>query len=442
MPNSWFQTLKLYSDIRLLWIFLMGMASGFPFALIGSNLSGWLKDEGISRGDIGALGSVALIYAFNFLWAPLIDRVPLPGLSRFGQRRSWILLMQMLLLMLLLAIAQVSPSSQLALFGVLAALIALCSATQDIAIDAFRIDQFSPAESDKMPAAAAMSVIGWWSGYSWPGYLAFSSADQIGWNQVYLLMAGVLVALIIATLWVKEPKTERDILQKKAEASVQHDLHLSRESSWLLVTVLEPFRDFFRRNGVRIALSLLLFIFLFKIGEAFLGRMSIVFYREVGFSNEQIGQYSKMFGWVLTVIFTLIGSLFNTRFGVVRGLMVGGVAMAASNLMFALMAQLGPHEWLFALTLIVDNFTGAFASVAMVAFLSAITGRAFSATQYALLASLGNLGRTSLAGLSGYLIDWLGSWSLFFIVTTIMVLPSLILLWGIRHRISRLIEQD
>lgn len=436
MPKSWITTFHTYRDIRLLWIFLMGFASGFPWVLIASGLSGWLKDEGVSRGEIGLLGSVTAVYALNFLWAPIIDRVHLPILHRLGQRRSWILLMQILMLGCLFALSQTNPAQHLFLFGLWALLIAACSATQDIAVDAFRIDQFSPEENDKTPPAAAMSVIGWWTGYSWPGYLAFSTADQIGWNQVYVLMMAVVVALMLATLLVREPRTNRESLQAAAQQNAEQNLHLSKMGSWLAVTVIEPFAEFFRRNGVKVALTLMLFIFCFKIGEAFLGRMSIVFYRELGFSNEQVGQYTKIFGWFLTVLFTLIGSAFNTRFGVFKGLMIGGIAMAGSNLMFALMAQSGPVEWLLLLTLLVDNFTAAFSSVALVAFISAITGRAFSATQYALLASLGNLGRSSMSGASGYLVDWLDSWSLFFIITTVMVIPSLVLLWSLRNKIA------
>src|SRR6056300_1196946 len=163
-------------------------------------------------------------------------------------------------------------------------------------------------------------------------------------------------------------------------------------------------------------------MFSVKVGEAFLGRMSIVFYKEVGFTNEQIGDYSKMFGWFVTVTFTLVGSIINARFGVIRGLMIGGLAMAASNLMFAWIAVAGPEVWLLLLTLVVDNFTTAFSTVAFVAFLTALTGRAFSATQYAMLASLGNLGRTTLASFSGTMVDGLeGNWSLFFVITFLMV---------------------
>ena len=211
--------------------------------------------------------------------------------------------------------------------------------------------------------------------------------------------------------------------------------------TWLLVTVVEPFAEFLRRNGTQTALLILLFVFLFKIGEAFLGRMSIVFYKEVGFTNAEIADYTKMLGWFATVGFTLIGSMINVRLGVVRGLLLGGSAMAASNLMFAWIAVAGPQTWLFAATIIVDNFTTAFSSVAFVSLLTALSGQAFSATQYALLASLGNLGRTTLAGASGWFVDLTGSWVLFFIVTTLMVIPGLILLIKIRTRIDGLKDQ-
>ena len=166
--------------------------------------------------------------------------------------------------------------------------------------------------------------------------------------------------------------------------------------------------------------------------------MSIVFYKEIGFTNEQIAEYTKMLGWLATVVFTLLGSIINVRLGVAKGLLIGGAAMALSNLMFAWIAITGPQEWLFAATIIVDNFTTAFSSVAFVSFLTALTGRAFSATQYALLASIGNLGRTTLASGSGWFIDITGSWVLFFILTTILVIPGLILLIIIRDRVTAL----
>ncbi|MDD9176392.1 MFS transporter [Aliivibrio finisterrensis] len=438
---QWKSAIKSYMDKRLLWVFMLGCSSGFPWVLIGSNMSGWLKDAGLTRAAIGYFGSVFAVYAINFMWAPLVDRVKLPFIgNKLGQRRSWIFLCQAIVLFCTLQIAGLDPSNNLMLASMFALAIATASATQDVAIDAFRIDTFPKSESTKMPQASAMAVIGWWTGYSLPGYLAFVNADSIGWNGVYYGMAGIVGLLMVFTLLVGEPKTKRDELQHAAEER-HNKLVGSKVAAWFTVTVIEPFYDFFNRNGVKTACTLLLFVFLFKIGEAFLGRMSITFYKEIGFSNEQIGYYSKLIGWGATVFFTLLGSLINVRFGVIKGLMIGGIAMAASNLMFALIANVGPNEHLFLATIIVDNFTTAFSTVAFVSFLTILTGEAFSATQYALLASLGNLGRTTLASFSGELADYLNSWPLFFILTAVMVIPSLVMLLMLKGHFKALLDK-
>ncbi|MCG3730609.1 AmpG family muropeptide MFS transporter [Vibrio cincinnatiensis] len=430
---TWSETFKSYLDRRLLWVFMLGCSSGFPWVLIGSNMSGWLKDAGLTLAAIGYFGSVFSVYAINFLWAPLVDRVKLPFLHAWlGQRRSWILFCQFFVFICTLLIAGINPADNLFAMSILALGIAVASATQDIAIDAFRIDTFQKSEQSKLPQASAMTVIGWWTGYSLPGYFAFINADHIGWNQVYYGMTAVLILLMIFTLLVSEPLTYREELQKQAEERHNQVVH-SKIISWLSVTLLEPFIDFFRRNGSRVAITLLLFVFLFKIGEAFLGRMSIAFYKDIGFSNEQIGYYSKLIGWGVTMLFTFVGSMFNVRFGIVRGLMIGGIAMSASNLMFAWIAQAGPNEHLLLATIFVDNFTTAFSTVAFVSFLTVMTGQAFSATQYALLASLGNFSRTTLASFSGELAEYLNNWSLFFILTALMVIPSLFMLYSLRH---------
>jgi PAT family beta-lactamase induction signal transducer AmpG len=361
-------------------------------------------------------------------------------LGVFGQRRGWILFTQLIMLVLTVSIATVDPAKSLMLTSLLALGIALASATQDIAVDAYRIDHFANSPKHQLPAASAMAVIGWWTGYSLPGYVAFRYADTLTWSGVYWILAGFIVCLIGLTLTVQEPESDRTKLQSALES--KYDKFGTSSSGqilrWLTVTIWEPLAEFMRRNGIKTALAILLFVFLFKIGEAFLGRMSIVFYKEVGFTNEQIADYTKMLGWFATVAFTLLGSIINVRLGVVKGLLIGGASMALSNLMFAWIAVSGPQEWLFAAAIIVDNFTTAFSSVAFVSFLTALTGRAFSATQYALLASIGNLGRTTLAGGSGWFVDVTGSWVLFFILTTVLVIPGLILLIIIRDRIKTL----
>lgn len=439
-PLTWSDTIRSYADKRLFWVFILGCSSGFPWVLIGSGMSGWLKDIGMTLTAIGYFGSVTAVYAINFLWAPLIDRVKLPMLhSRFGQRRSWILLCQCLIVLCTLLLSGVNPHEQILVTSLVALGIAIASSTQDIAIDAFRIDTFPKQKNNKLPQASAMATIGWWTGYSLPGYVAFANADRIGWNQVYLLLALIAAALMIGTLLVKEPITQRDQLQAQAEQARRANTQ-SRLLVWLSVTVIEPFADFFRRNGTQVAVTILLFVFLFKVGEAFLGRMSIAFYRDIGFSNEQIGEYSKLIGWGATMLFSLLGSMVNVRLGIVKGLLIGGSAMAASNLMFAWIAEVGPNEHLLLATVLVDNFTTAFSTVAFVSFLTLLTGQAFSATQYALLASLGNFSRTTLASFSGGLADYLNNWSLFFIFTAIMVIPSLLMLYSLRHYFTALLQ--
>lgn len=434
-PAPFFETLQLYRDKRLWFVFLLGCSSGFPWVLIGSAMTGWLKDANLTRAAISYLGSVTAVYAFNFLWAPLVDRVHILGRQRLGQRRSWILWMQLAIVSLTIAMSYSNPANSVILTSALALSIGLFAATMDVAIDGYRIDIFA-GEANFLPAAAAMAVAGWWTGYSLPGYVAFHYADQIGWPAAYQLLAFMLLVLVIVTLLIPEPANNRDLLQQKA-AERYHKALRHPVSLWLTITVVEPFADFFRRNGIKLALTLIAFILVFKIGEAFLGRMSIQFYREIGFSNEQIADYSKLIGWGATIAFTLLGSLINMRFGVMKGLVIGGITMAGSNLMFAWIAQVGPNETLLLCTILVDNFTTAFSAVAFVAFLTSFTGVAFSASQYALLASIGNFGRTSMAAVSGEFVDWLnGDWTLFFILTSLMVVPGLLLLWSIDRKLK------
>ncbi|MGB1870717.1 MAG: MFS transporter, partial [Candidatus Puniceispirillaceae bacterium] len=197
-----------------------------------------------------------------------------------------------------------------------------------------------------------------------------------------------------------------------------------------------PLGSFFRKNGLSVALTLLGFIFLFKIGEAFMGKMSLVFYKEIGFSKSDIALYSKGLGWITTVAFTVLGGYLAIRSGTVKALLFAGIAMAATNVMFSILAWTGKSEWLFALAVLFDDIAAAFATVAFVTFISLLVDRTYTATQYALLASIGTMGRTTLASSSGALVDWLhGDWGLFFIITALMVIPSLILLWFIRKRI-------
>lgn len=426
-------TLAQLRDKRFLAVLLFGFCSGFPWVLHGSVLTLWLQQSGLSRSAIGFFGVIATVYAVNWLWAPFVDRMPLPFLGkRLGQRRSWIMLCLAGMSLLVLGLGLSDPSESLVQISLLALGIAICSATLDISVDAYRIMLFNREEMDKkMPYAAAVSTTGWFAGYGFiGGALAVAlGGETIGmsWDRVYLVLAAMVVVLALLVLLTPRPPNEGE---EAASAAVAQSDSPSL-GDWIQTTLIAPFTEFFQRCGFRLALSVLLLLLVFRLGEAMLGRMSLVFYVEVGFSRDEISLYQKFFGGLVTAGFSLLGAVINTRFGVIRGLFVAGIAMAGANLMFALIAVVGPNTNLLMLALLVDNFFQAFATVAFVSFISYFTSRTYTGTQYALMASVSNFGRTTLAAGSGFVIDALGGdWASFFILTTLMVIPGLgLLVW-------------
>ena len=413
-------------------------------------LSLWLKEDGLSRSTIGWAGLIFAVYAFNYLWAPIIDRVRIPWLTnKIGHRRGWIVLMQTIILISLIFWSLIEPSTNLALVISVGLIIAIASATQDITVDALRIEQIGENEGKSMQAGAAMAVVGWWTGYKLGGVVALTSAEffqnfgfENYWQVTFLVLGAVIIACNIGLMFVNEAlQTNRSESQKRTDKMIEDKLGasnlLTKIVAWLTGTVAGPIISFFKKNGFNIALAILAFIFLFKIGEAFLGRMSVIFYKEIGFTKTDIALYSKGLGWLTTVIFTLLGGLFAIRSGVIKAMFVSGILMASTNLLFSLLAWSGKSELLFAIAVIFDDMAAAFATVAFVAFISMLVDRTYTATQYALLASIGTAGRTTLAASSGALVDWLnGDWGIFFIITAIMVIPSLIFLYMIRHKLN------
>ena len=443
------EVFSIYFDKRMLKILLLGSISGFPWVLIGSSLSLWLKEDGLSRSTVGWAGLIFSVYAFNYLWAPLIDRIQIPYLTKkIGHRRGWIVLMQFVILVSLILWSLVNPTENLVLVITIGLLIAVASATQDITVDALRIEQIGENEGKSMAAGAAMAVVGWWSGYKLGGVISLFSAEywqNLGFEnywQITFIILGVLVILMnIGLMFVGEKNSdERQIKQTENDRIILRKLgnenSISKFLTWIGGTISGPLVSFFKKNGFSIALGILGFVFLFKVGEAFLGRMSIIFYKEMGFSKTDIAIYSKTLGWITTVIFTLLGGLFVIRSGVLKAMFLAGIVMAGTNLLFSVLAWSDKSELLFAIAVIFDDIAAAFATVAFVAFISLLVDRTYTATQYALLASIGTAGRTTLASSSGALVDWLnGDWGLFFILTAIMVIPSLIILWSMRNKL-------
>ena len=448
--TSWLESLSIYRDIRMLRILLLGSISGFPWVLIASSLSLWLKEEGLSRSTIGWAGLIFGVYAFNYLWAPIVDRIQIPFLTKkLGHRRGWIVLMQIIILLSLLIWSVINPTQNLALLISVGLIIAIASATQDITVDALRIEQINENEGKSMAAGAAMAVVGWWTGYKLGGVVALFSAEffeNLGivdyWQTTFLVLSLLIILMNIGLMFVHEPiETDRQAKQRETDKLIEGKLGSSNAITnfiaYITGTIGGPIIRFFKKNGIAIAAGILGFVFLFKIGEAFMGRMSIVFYKEVGFSKGQIAIYSKGLGWITTVVFTLIGGIMAMRAGTIKTMFFAGGLMAVTNLLFAVLAWTGKSEILFAIAVIADDITAAFATVAFVAFISLLVDRTYTATQYALLASIGTAGRTTLASSSGALVDWLnGDWGTFFILTTIMVIPSLICLWLIKNKIK------
>ena len=451
LKENKFETIKVFLEVRMLKIFLLGIISGFPWVLIGSSLSLWLKEEGLSRSTIGWAGAIFAVYAINYLWAPLVDKLKIFWLTKkIGHRKSWIFLMQLFIGISLLIWSSIDPEKNLFFIILIGLLIAIFSSTQDISIDALRIEQIKSNESNIMAAGASMAVMGWWTGFKIGGLVSLFISDyfeKLGfynyWQITFIFLFFILMLLNFLLLTIKEASKNLSIkngftVLKNSKISI-FGKKINFILLWIFETIITPIYDFFKKNGLSIGIGILAFLFLFKIGEAFLGRMSLIFYKEIGFTKSDIGIFSKGLGWVTTVLFTLIGGFLTVKIGLVRSIFIAGIFMAVTNLLFSLLFWTGKNYLIFSIAVILDDLAAAFATVAFVAFISVLVNRQYTATQYALLASIGTLGRTTLASSSGSLVDYLnGDWGLFFIITCLMVIPSLILIFFLKGKIKAL----
>ena len=422
--RPWRAALEVYRDRRLVTIFFFGMASGLPSSLVFATLSIWLREEGLSRTAIGLLGTVATPYAINFLWAPLVDRLRLPLMGRLGQRRSWILLCQACLVVAIVGMGQGDPRAAPLALAAWAVAVAFISATQDVAIDAYRVEIL---DRPRYGAGAAVAVYGWHMGAFLSGAGVLYVATFHGWAAGYGIAAVCVALTVIATLLSPEPDHPPD-----------HPEHARGPApgvlDWLRRAALAPLADFFRRFGW-VAVLIMLVIVLYKFGDAMLGRMSSVFYIDLAFTKIEIVHYTKTVGLAATLLGVFVGGLACARLGIMRALMLGAVLMMVTNLAFAGLAIVGKDNTLLATVVFFDNLTGGMATSAFVAYLSSLCNVAFTATQYALLASLGNFARIQLGAMSGWAVDGLGGdWALFFVFVAAASLPGLALLaWMMRR---------
>ena len=418
MGQGFFDAVSIYWEKRLVIVFLMGFASGLPFLLCGATLSIWLTESGVSLTAIGLFALVGTPYNLKFVWAPLIDRVHLPVFyNLLGRRRSWMVLIQFGLMASIVALGLSSPLSTPGITALFAIAVAFFSASQDIVIDAYRIEIL---DEDQQGAGAAMTQAGYRFGLLASGAGALYLATEIDWAMVYAIMAGLVLVGFITALCAPIPKDNGSERKPGRE-------------SWFRMTVAAPFVEFFQRSSLGVALVILAFILLYKFGDAFAGVMANPFYIKIGFTKVEIANVSKIFGVFATLLGVFAGGLVVKRCGILESLLYCGILQMLSNLMFAAQAAIGPMvEFLF-LTIGIENLSGGMGSAAFVAYLSLLCNKEHTGTQYALFTSFMAFGRTWLSAMSGWVADQT-DWVTFFIASTFVALPGLILLlWMLKR---------
>lgn len=414
--RRWGEAARVYLEPRILGILLLGFASGLPLALTGGTLTMRLAEAGVEVAAIGFFAWVGLAYGWKFLWSPLVDRAPLPVLTRLlGRRRGWLLATQLLLATAIFVLGLADPAAGLARVAVLAVLVAFLSATQDIVIDAFRVELVS---ADRQGAAAAMLVIGYRVAMFASGAGALVLAEWYGWELAYGAMAALLLAAVLVTLALPEPRAPAESGPPPGRRGLGFRLEQA---------VVAPFAEFFTRNGVASALVILLFVVLYKLGDALLGALTSPLYVTLGFAKTEVAAIVKSWGLVAVLVGGLLGGLVVRRLGLFPALWLCGLAQMASNLMFLVLYTAGHDLVVLGATITIENLAGGMGTTAFVAYLSALCNVTYTATQYALLSSLMAQARTFLAGFAGLFQAALG-WSGFILLTTLAALPGLVLI--------------
>ncbi len=429
--HSWREALRVYANPKVFAMLFLGFSAGLPFVLVFSTLSAWLADAQVSRTTIGFFSWIGLMYSIKIFWAPLVDKVPLPMLGKLmGQRRSWMLVSQSGIVIGLVLLALTEPQNQLQLFAFYALLVAFSSATQDIVIDAYRIE----ALKKEYQAAMAASYV---YGYKMATLVAAAGglylADFINWQVTYLVMAVFAGVGIVATLIIKEQ--ERHIesetmayeatLTNKVEAVINAQGFLQKITDWFVSAVVSPFADFFHRNG-KMALVILLLISTYRITDITMGVMANPFYLDLGFTKSEIASITKIFSVIMFFVGALVGGILTVRFGILKTLLSGGIFVILSNALFAWLSLSGPELSKLAIVISVDSLAGGIATTVFIAYLSSLTNKAYTATQYALFSSFMTLLPKIIAGFSGIVVDAYG-YFVFYIYTSLLGVPALLL---------------
>lgn len=428
--TSWLTAFNIYLNRRVLAMFFLGFSAGLPFPLVFSTLSTWLRQIGISKTIIGFFAWIGITYSIKIIWAPIVDRMPLPVITKLlGPRRSWMLVAQAGIIAGLLGMAWTDPAQHITAMALFALLVAFSSATQDIVIDAYRIEA---VKEEYQGAMAATYQAGWRVAAALvAGAAALYISNYFSWTVAYIVMAAFMAVGIITVLLISEPDRtigEQTYLQEQRvvdflESTAHIPDVLRIPVAWFIGAVICPFTEFFQRNS-NSALFVLLFIGIYRISDIVLGNMTHPFYIDMGFSVIEIANIAKIFGVVMTLLGAFVGGLLVVRYGILRVLLLGAILVSITNLMFALLADNGHSITGLAIVLSSDNFSGGLASTAFIAYLSSLTNRAYTATQYALFSSIMTLGPKFISGFSGVVIDAQG-YIFFFAYAAALGLPAI-----------------
>ncbi len=403
--------LTVFTSRNMAIMVLLGFASGLPLPLTSGTLQAWLTVVGADLRTIGIFSLVGIPYTIKFLWSPLMDRFVPPWL---GRRRGWIILTQLIVMIGVGIMGFISPIHAPLMLAILAVIVAFTSASQDIVVDAYRTDVLSPVERG---AGVAVFLTGYRLAMLVAGALALILSEHIGWQNTYLLMAGLMIIGVAGALAGKEPDS-RIIPPKSLE-----------EAIW------GPLKDFFSR---RLALIFMLLIILYKLGDAYAGTLTTAFLlRGVNFTPTEVGTINKGMGLIATIIGALFGGGLMIKLGLYRSLMTFGFLQMVSNLSFMALAWAGKNYFMMIFAIAFENLAGGMGSTAFVALIMALCNKSYSATQYALLSSIAAIGRIFISPSAGYVVEYTG-WATFFFLTTVTALPGLVLLWWLREEIARL----
>ena len=426
----WGEVLAIYKNPRVIAMAFLGFSGGLPFLLVFSTLTAWLRDEEISRSTIGFFAWIGITYSIKVFWAPVVDRLKLPLLGRLGQRRSWMLAGQIGISAGLFGMSLVG-TADLFVLSAFALLVAFSSATQDVAIDAYRIE----AVTDRYQGAmSATYIFGYRIALLVAGAGAFYLADFFSWTVAYQLMAATVLLGIVTVMLVSEPEqsetkpatlaSEQMVVDFLARSQMKPG-RLRDLRAWMIGAIVCPFVDFFQRNG-KFAIVILVFISVFRLSDIAMGVMANPFYLDMGYTKSEIASIAKVFGFFMTIAGSAICGLLVVKWGILRPLLIGAVAVASTNLLFAFLSTLQPELMWLAVVISADNISGGFAATAFVAYLSSLTNKAYTATQYALFSSLMTLPGKVISGFSGIVVDAEG-YLTFFIVAAGLGLPAIVL---------------